>query len=195
VLLDCDLSPKEIRRQHPALADYLRQGEKQGVHRRYLPAHRPLWYRQEQRPPAPLLCTYMGRQNGGRALRLFRNRSDEAPNVYLLLYPRPTLAAEVLHHPEILDQLFGALNEVAADLANGGRVYGGGLTKIEPKELEAIVLPGWTQERYGRLREARQRRLDQFAADAPSGNLEHRPLADQAGEGDANLRSGGGGVK
>jgi len=52
VLLDCNLTPEEIRRQHPTLADYLRQGEKKGIHRRYLPSHRPLWYRQEQRPPA-----------------------------------------------------------------------------------------------------------------------------------------------
>ncbi|MCI0463833.1 MAG: N-6 DNA methylase [Gemmataceae bacterium] len=153
VLLDCDLPIEQVRKRHAALAAYLREGESQGIPQRYLPAHRPLWYRQEQRPPVPILCTYMGRQNGGRAIRFLRNRSDAtAANVYLLLYPRPTLAAEGRRAPEVFDRLFGALNEAAAGLPHGGRVYGGGLNKIEPKELEAIELPGWVRERYGHLR-------------------------------------------
>lgn len=112
-----------------------------------------LWYRQEQRPAAPILCTYMGRHNGGRAIRFLRNRSDAtAPNVYLMLYPKPPLEAEARRRPEILDDLFRGLTEVANDLAHGGRVYGGGLNKIEPKELEAIALPSWAQQRYRHLR-------------------------------------------
>lgn len=161
VLLDCDLPVEQVRKRYAALAAYLREGERQGVPRRYLPAHRPLWYRQEQRPPAPILCTYMGRQNGGRAIRFLRNRSDAtAPNVYLLLYPRPSLTATARRSPEVFDELFEALNEVAADLTYGGRVYGGGLSKIEPKELEAIELPSWVRERYGCLRPEQFGRTD-----------------------------------
>jgi adenine-specific DNA-methyltransferase len=149
VLLDCDLPIEAVRKRHAGLARYLERGEREGIPRRYLPAHRPLWYRQEQRPPAPILCTYMGRQNGGRALRFLRNRSDAtAPNVYLMLYPRPRLAAEARRQPEVLDRLFEALAELARDLAPGGRVYGGGLNKIEPKELEAVELPAWARERF-----------------------------------------------
>ena len=45
--------------------------------------------------------------------------------------------------------------EVADDLAHGGRVYGGGLNKIEPKGLEAIALPAWVRERFRHLRAER----------------------------------------
>jgi hypothetical protein len=129
------------------------RGEEQGVSGRYLTAHRAPWYRQEQRPAAPILCTYMGRQNGGRAIRFLRNRSDAtAPNVYLVLYPKPPLAAEARRNPAAIGELFRALTEVADELAHGGRVYGGGLMKMEPKELEAIALPGWARERLRHLR-------------------------------------------
>jgi hypothetical protein len=125
VLLDCDLPMDLVRQRHPGLAAYLERGERQGIPQRYLPAHRPLWYRQERRPPAPVLCTYMGRQNGGRGLSFLRNRSDAtAPNVYLLLYPRPVFAAEAKRDAGAIDRLFAALTEVAVDLMRGGRVYG-----------------------------------------------------------------------
>jgi hypothetical protein len=71
------------------------------------------------------------------------------------------LAAEAKRDPEAIDRLFAALTEVAANLTRAGRVYGGGLNKIEPKELEAIELPAWARERYGQLckRKAVQRGL------------------------------------
>jgi hypothetical protein len=142
VLLDCDLPFEEVQRRHPGLAAYLRAGEVQGIPGRYLPAHRPLWYRQEQRPAAPILCTYMGRQNGGRAIRFIRNRSDAtAPNVYLLLYPKARLASACRRDPLLMERVFGALTGVEEGLHAGGRVYGGGLNNIEPKELAAVELP------------------------------------------------------
>ncbi len=164
VLLDCDLPRLLVELRHPALAGYLRQGERQGIPQRYLPAHRSLWYRQEQRPPAPILCTYMGRQNGGRAIRFLRNWSDAtAPNVYLLLYPRPVLAEACRQDPQLIERMFEALTEVASHLSQGGRVYGGGLNKIEPKELEAIALPAWVARTYGQVL-ARGEVRDLFAA-------------------------------
>jgi hypothetical protein len=162
VLLDCDLPLTEVQQRHPSLERYLRLGEAQGIPKRYLPAHRSLWYRQERRPPAPILCTYMGRQNGGgRAIRFLRNRSEAtAPNVYLLLYPRPPLAVACRDDPKAIDLLFAALGEIAHGLADGGRVYGGGLNKIEPKELAAMILPGSMRERYGHLRQGGTHQLD-----------------------------------
>lgn len=166
VLLDCDLPMERVAGQYPLLASYLRQGERHGIAQRYLPAHRPLWYRQERRPPAPILCTYMGRQNGGRAIRFLRNRSDAtAPNVYLLLYPKPVLAEACRREPELIDRLFDAFTEVGSDLAHGGRVYGGGLNKIEPKELEAIPLPARVRQRYGALLATPQYHPDLFGPD------------------------------
>ena len=152
VLLDCDLPIDEIRKHAPALFAYLESGEVQGIRDRYLPTHRRLWYRQEVRPPAPILCTYMGRQNGGRALRFIRNKSAAtAPNVYLLLYPKPRLASFLKTDPGAIDRIFEALTEAATTLVRRGRVYGGGLNKIEPRELEAVQLPRSLEEAYPRL--------------------------------------------
>lgn len=154
VLLDCDLPLDDIQRRVPALARYLESGRQRGIADRYLPAHRRPWYSQEARPPAPILCTYMGRQNGGRALRFLRNKSAAtAPNVYLLLYPKPCLTALAKTDPETLERVFEALTEAAGTLSGRGRVYGGGLNKIEPKELEAVHLPQWLEKQYPGLAE------------------------------------------
>ena len=67
-------------------------------------------------------------------LRFIRNKSQAtAPNVYLLLYPRREAAG--CCSEEAVDRLFDALNQITAGLARSGRVYGGGLHKMEPKEL------------------------------------------------------------
>jgi hypothetical protein len=143
VVVDCDLPIGEIRRRHPALARYLDRGRRQRIHLRYLPRHRSPWYGQERRPPAPILCTYMGRRRGGRFLRFIRNRSEAtATNVYHLLYPRPALARQPGAAGTLLDRAWAALREAESGLESAGRTYGGGLVKIEPRELEALVLPG-----------------------------------------------------
>lgn len=155
VLVDCDLGMDDIRQQFPALATYLERGESEGIPKRYLTAHRRLWYSQEQRPSAPIICTYMGRQNG-RGLRFIRNMSlATAPNVYLMLYPKPMLAAVAEGQSKALDRVFTALMETAAHLPRGGRVYGGGLNKIEPKELEALHLPESFEHEHSELLEFR----------------------------------------
>lgn len=154
VLLDCNLPVDKIRDEFPALAAYLEYGEREGIPGRYLAAHRQPWYSQEHRPPAPILCTYMGRSSSGRGLRFIRNKSQAtAPNVYLLLYPKPQLATLLIDDPKAIDRLFTALDESGCQLVRRGRVYGGGLNKIEPKELEALRLPCWVEREYPSLGE------------------------------------------
>jgi hypothetical protein len=144
VVLDCDLPIGAVRRRHPGLARYLDRGRREGIHQRYLPRHRRPWYGQERRPPAPILCTYMGRRNGGRFIRFIRNHSDAtATNVYHLLYPGPTLQPLLDTDGGLLDRVFAGLREAEDSLESAGRTYGGGLTKVEPRELETVVLPGW----------------------------------------------------
>jgi adenine-specific DNA-methyltransferase len=150
VLLDCCLSREEIADRYPVLDAYLGEGERQRIPERYLPRHRTPWYRQEERPPAPILCTYMGRERGRRAIRFLRNYSDAtAANVYLVLYPKPTLVRAVDADPEIIDTVLKALEEVSDNVTSGGRVYGGGLNKVEPRELQAIGLPDWLHSALG----------------------------------------------
>lgn len=145
VLLDCSLPEAEIRKRWPALSKYLEGGAESGLLSRYLVSKRQPWYAQEQRPPAPFLCTYMGRGAGvTKPFRFIWNKSQAtAPNVYLVLYPRGALK-EVLHaHPELAEQVFTFLNSIGADmLRSGGRVYGGALHKVEPKELANLPAQG-----------------------------------------------------
>ncbi len=137
-LLDCAEPEEVIRSRWPRLYDYLQKGHREGVPDSYLASHRAPWYAQERRPAAPFLCTYMGR--AGRrnsAFRFLWNRSQAtAHNVYLLLYPKAHLTAAIETRPALAEQVFNALQRIAPSrLVSEGRVYGGGLHKVEPREL------------------------------------------------------------
>ncbi|HEY8509545.1 MAG TPA: Eco57I restriction-modification methylase domain-containing protein, partial [Steroidobacteraceae bacterium] len=91
-LLDTDLNEDEIRRRYPSLFKYLQEGKRRGLHERYLCRHRTPWYAQEKRPPAPIVCTYLGRKDTRRQrpFRFILNRSEAtAANVWLMMYPTP----------------------------------------------------------------------------------------------------------
>jgi len=60
-VIDCDLSEAVLPSRPPALWKYLRTAAALGIKDGYLVGKRSPWYRQEQRDPAPFLCTYMGR--------------------------------------------------------------------------------------------------------------------------------------
>jgi hypothetical protein len=157
-LLDCRLPEAEVQTRHPSLWAYLEEGRKQGVKERYLCKHRSPWYAQEHRPPTLFLCTYLGRINvkTGRSFRFILNHSQAtAANVYLLLYPKAELAQALQAQPKLALKIWQALNQVSQEAVLGeGRVYGGGLHKLEPSELENIPadaigeLLGVEAERY-----------------------------------------------
>jgi hypothetical protein len=132
-LIDCNLSEDEISQRWPLFAKYLEAGRQQGIHEGYLASRRSPWYSQEKREAAPFVCTYMGR-NRDRPFRFIRNRSTATvANVYLALYPKASIAAKVA---VLADEVFEALRAIHADhFFSHGRVYGGGLHKMEPAEL------------------------------------------------------------
>jgi len=138
-LLDCKLSEAHVKENYPRLWAYLETGRQQGIDKGYICTHRSPWYSQENRPPSPLLCTYMGRSNTktSRAFRFILNHSQaRAANVYLLLYPKPSLLKAIAENPELLRVLWKALNSMSTEmLIENGRSYGGGLHKLEPSEL------------------------------------------------------------
>ena len=143
VLLDCDLDENEVR-HFPALRAYLEEGMSRGFADRYIPSHRSPWYKQEFRPAAPIVCSYMSRgQPGTSGIRFFRNHSQAtAPNVYLMLYPSSAIQRTVEEDPPLLDDLFELLKRTGHEhLLYQGRTYGGGLNKIEPNELAQVPLP------------------------------------------------------
>jgi len=141
-LLSCDLSEEEIRSRYPSVWRYLERGVAEGVSERYLCRHRSPWYSQEVRPAAALLCTYMGRptQRHDVPFRFILNHSQAtAANVYLLLYPKPALDSFLKSKPALLKEMWKALSAFTADVLIGeGRTYGGGLHKLEPKELGRV---------------------------------------------------------
>ncbi len=146
VLLDCPLPPEQVRVSFPALDAYFTEGQMRGLDRRYLASKRTPWYRQEQRPVAPFLCTYMGRDLKTRGpFRFLWNQSQAvAANVYLLMYPTQPLAQKLKANPELYAEVFSRLLAVDfASLIGEGRVYGGALHKIEPRELSRAPLLGF----------------------------------------------------
>ena len=141
VLIDCRLPEREVAASYPTLWAYFEEGVRAGIPSGYLCSRRTPWYAQEDRPPAPFVVPYMGRgRAGGSPFRFILNRSRATTaNVYLLLYPRGPWAARLLTDSDGLAAVHTALQEITGSvLAAGGRVYGGGLQKVEPNELAAI---------------------------------------------------------
>jgi adenine-specific DNA-methyltransferase len=137
-LLDCRLAEAEVEASYPALWRYLESG-KPDVSERYLCKNRKPWYSQESRPPAPIICTYIGRSDSKsrKPFRFLLNHSKAtAANVYLLLYPKPPLAGALAEDPSLTRKVWECLRAIEPrELLGEGRVYGGGLHKLEPSEL------------------------------------------------------------
>ena len=138
-LLNTKLSEGEIAKRFPSLNAYLEEGKARKLPDRYLCMHRSPWYAQENRPPAPIVCTYLGRSDAktGRPFRFILNGSRATvANVYLALYPTPLMAREFERDSTLLRRVWRALNQLSPEVLVGeGRVYGGGLHKLEPREL------------------------------------------------------------
>lgn len=139
-LIDCNIPAYEVRRDYPSLWSYFETGL-ETVATAYLCKSRKYWYAQEKREAAPIICTYLGRSDHARRpFRFLLNHSRaSATNVYLMLYPRPLLAEQLALNPETIRRLWEALNSIDPEtLLGNGRVYGGGLHKLEPSELSNV---------------------------------------------------------
>jgi len=138
-LLDCtgwDMAalPREVR-------TYLETGLTT-TSKKNLCASRTVWYYQEQRRPSPVLCSYMGRscRRGTSPVRFILNESHAiATNSFLMLYPKGELESLLASDPGKRFDLWKLLLKIPAEnIVGEGRSYGGGLQKIEPRELGRV---------------------------------------------------------
>ena len=95
--------------------------------RRYLCSHRALWYAQENRPPAPIVCTYMGRGDTKteRPFRFILNQSRATvANVYLAMYPTPVLARALTENPALIRPVWEVLCSASTSLSGRDNHFG-----------------------------------------------------------------------
>lgn len=138
-LLSLGASPVESL---PApLREYLKQGEKLGLPQRPLISTRKPWFKMEQREVPPILFAYLGRRN----TRFVLNRAKVYPLTgFLCVYPDPKripdpeLLWRVLNHPSTLENLRFV-----------GKSYGDGAIKVEPRNLEELVIPSLVMGEFG----------------------------------------------
>lgn len=126
-----------IRQKYSGVAQYLREGLKKKVNEGYICSRHDPWYSCEKRRPAPFVIPYMGRHTSEKQMfRFILNESDAiATNGYLMMYPRKEYAY-LLKDKKILHDVWQQLNNIPMQaFERQGRTYGGGLHKIEPKEL------------------------------------------------------------
>ena len=160
------LPEDEVRKKYPKLWAYLEEGKAQGIAERYLCRHRTPWYTQENRPPAPFVCTYLGRSGTkrGRPFRFILNNSRAtAANVYLMLYPKGPIERALQDSSGLKRQTWELLNKICPKTLLGeGRVYGGGLHKLEPKELANVPVGALAELLPESARPRREQQIELF---------------------------------
>jgi SAM-dependent methyltransferase len=127
-VVDLPADLDELGAEERAQVDrFLRWARRAGADRPYVARHRSPWWSVRLLPPAPILVTYMAR----RPPAFVRNRAAARHlNIAHGVYPRTPMSASAL------DGLAAALRAAAGGAA--GRVYAGGLMKLEPREIERM---------------------------------------------------------
>ncbi len=117
--------------------NYLEYGKKLKIDKRYLTSKRTKWYVQEKRKPSPIWACVFNRQN----IRFIYNDTETLNlTTFHCLYPKFNLSKiELKALVAILNH-----NEMVPFIMEQRRVYGGGLVKLEPKDLLDIRIPNFT---------------------------------------------------
>lgn len=126
---------------------YAQEGEKKGLHQRYITKCRRPWFTMEQREPAPIWAGVFGRDG----LRFVYNEAGaRSLTNFHCIYPK--IGTSRFHQA-----LVAVLNSrsVRNLMVSHQRGYGGGLMKFEPKDLLSIPIPD--------LRTLAQETIDELA--------------------------------
>ena len=141
-LFSCSLPEDVLKEKYPSTWAYIQEGLRKNVNDGYICKQRPLWYSIEVKNSPCFAIPYMGRDTSARAFRFMPKIGKRLiTNSYLGLYPKPN-ASQIVNNPELLDKVLTILNAVPMEeFFKAGRVYGGGLRKVEPKELMKLPVP------------------------------------------------------
>lgn len=113
-----------------AVSEYLDEGRRLKVDRRYLPSHRPVWYRPESREPAAIWVNVFARG----AFRFVRNEAGVLHlTCYHSIYPDAAIDADRLH-AELCSR--ATQRRITSEM----RIYAAGLSKLEPRDVERILI-------------------------------------------------------
>jgi hypothetical protein len=139
-LLNIMCSENEIEKLPESLIYYLNKIYLE-IKDNYIVRNRTPWFKQEYRPECPFLLSYMGR-NLKTPFRLFLNKTNATvPNVYLMLYPKFNWKEAEIQNKGFLKEVYDKLQTINSEtFISSGRVYGGGLYKLEPKELMNVSI-------------------------------------------------------
>ena len=113
--------------------DYIRFGEQQRFHQRFLTNSRTPWYKTESRVPSPLLLGVFARGK----FKIVRNESS-ALNLTCFHGFQPNLSGL-----KYLDHIFLYLSSAVGQeiISLSMRRYGDGLNKFEPNDLNSTLVP------------------------------------------------------
>ncbi|MBK8267503.1 MAG: N-6 DNA methylase [Planctomycetes bacterium] len=125
------LNPREER--SAAVESYLALGREQGIHERYLPSHRPVWYLPEARPPAPIWVSVFAR---GRFKFVRNDAAALSLTAFHAIYPNRIDAQSVAL---LFEYLSG--DSAQSALIEHRRIYAEGLLKVEPRDVESMPIP------------------------------------------------------
>lgn len=125
-----------IGKETNSISEYIRVGESNGYHLRYLTRMRRPWYKIERRTPAPLLFGVFSREK----FKVIRNYSS-AVNLTCFHGFHPNIFGSAY-----VDKLFLYFQSKVAQkiLSMSMRRYGDGLVKFEPNDLNYALAPSFS---------------------------------------------------
>lgn len=114
--------------------EYIRHGESLGINKGFLTSARKVWYQQERRSPAPI---WVGVFNRDKIKFIYNESGAYNLTTFHCLYPKVHLSENQIK------ALVAILNhqDMSAYVMEQRRVYGGGLLKLEPRDLPDIRIP------------------------------------------------------
>jgi len=137
-VIDIPANLEDVPRQLlDAVEQFLGRARAMGADRGYIVSHRRAWWSVGLREAAPILASYMAR----RAPTFVLNRAGARHiNIAHGIYPRDPMSGKMLR--ALVEHLRTSVT------IEEGRVYAGGLTKFEPREMERLLVPGPTLLRH-----------------------------------------------